>query len=1138
MTVPSQPRPISTQPATTGATSAPAAPSASPRATGADHRPDSRPEAHAGHRYTAGLAGQIESHWQTKWHEDQIYRQPNPGDTAFEAWRPRFYCLDMFPYPSGAGLHVGHPEGYTATDIICRYKRMKGFNVLHPMGWDAFGLPAEQYAIQTGVHPAVTTKKSIETFRRQLKRFGFSYDWSREFGTIDEDYYKWTQWVFLEIYNSWFDEQAPNRVDGTPGRARPISQLIAALESTEFLVGGSGRLLRTSTLGGVTPVGATRWSQMSSDQRRTFIDNQRLAYVGEMTVNWCPKLGTVLANDEVFDGRSERGGHPVVRKPLRQWMFRITAHAERLLKQLDSLNWPASTKAMQREWIGRSEGAEIRFPILDARSKNVVKSTMADLPTQDVTVFTTRPDTIFGATYMVVAPEHPLVDQVLAAAAKNESLTAEQSAQVEKLREYAAWARNRSDIERQESKDKTGVPVGVLCINPATGEPVPVWCADYVLMGYGFGAIMAVPAHDERDFEFARKFNLPMRMVVWPKTDAPTEFWQLVDAKFGSHDYYAAVWVPSMHSAIAVDGMMTALDGVPGAREAVEVIPLAEGGWCILVRPPLEDVVIAHLPAPVYQFDLGEPRTDPGFARNSTCAEFSIDGLSSDDARRTVGEWLERTGRGRRRLNFRLRDWTFSRQRYWGEPLPIVFDAQGNHYPVSAAALPVVLPALDDYAPIESDDPQPLLAKAVSWVHTTAGAAGVDPALLPPNTPVRRETNTMPGSAGSSWYAIRYCDPRNNQRFVGKEPESYWMGPSGGPPMRAAAPPVAGNAPLAANSQPDPATTLGGVDLYMGGSEHAVGHLLYARWWQNVLFDLGHVSSPEPFRTLFHQGLITSHAYQRADKTLVPTDQVKEVSDTKFIETATGQPVTQIVAKMSKSLKNVVNPDDVVADYGADTFRLYEMYMGPLDMSKPWNPRDIIGLHRFLQRAWRLAIDEQTGSVTAAAAPDPALETLLHRTIHKVAGDIERLSFNTAIAALIEFVNAAVKASPETKSGEPARGVLTRDQLSRFALCLSPFVPHLAEEIWHRLGLRETTGTIVRQPWPSVNEAMLKDDQVEIAVQIAGKLKARVMVPAGATDEQAQKIALAHPEIAAAVAGKSVKKVVVVPGRLVNIVAG
>lgn len=1112
MTAPAQPRPISTTPAPgakpASTPSAPAAAAARP-----DARPDSKPDIRdaGAHRYTAGMAGQIESHWQTKWHEDQVYRQPNPGDSAFEPWRPRFYCLDMFPYPSGAGLHVGHPEGYTATDIICRYKRMKGFNVLHPMGWDAFGLPAEQYAIQTGVHPAVTTKKSIETFRRQLKRFGFSYDWSREFGTIDEDYYKWTQWVFLEIYNSWFDDQSSSKVDGQPGRARSISELIAGLDSGEFLVGASGRLLRTATLGGVTPVGAKRWSQMTADERRTFIDNQRLAYVGEMTVNWCPKLGTVLANDEVIDGRSERGGHPVVRKPLKQWMFRITAHADRLLRQLDALNWPASTKAMQAEWIGRSEGAEIRFPILDARSKNVVKSTMADLPTQDVTVFTTRPDTIFGATYMVVAPEHPLVDQVLAAAAKNESITAEQSAQVEKIREYAAWARNRSDVERQESKDKTGVPLGVLCINPATGEPIPVWCADYVLMGYGFGAIMAVPAHDERDFEFARKFNLPMRMVVWPKTDAPTEFWHLVDAKFGSHDYYAAVWVPSMHSAIAVDGMMTALDGVPGAREAVEVIPLAEGGWCILVRPPLEDVVIAHLPAPVYQFDLGEPRTDPGFARNSKGPDLSIDGLSSDESKKAVCEWLERTGRGRRRLNFRLRDWTFSRQRYWGEPLPIVFDQQGNHYPVSAKALPVVLPALDDYAPIESDDPQPLLAKAVSWANTTAGAAGVDPAILPPHTPVRRETNTMPGSAGSSWYAIRYCDPKNNQRFVGKDAESYWMGGA------------------------NPAGT--GVDLYLGGSEHAVGHLLYARWWQNVLFDLGHVSTPEPFRTLFHQGLITAHSYQRADKTLVPTDQVKEVSENKFIETATGQSVTQIVAKMSKSLKNVVNPDDVIADYGADTFRLYEMYMGPLEMSKPWNPRDIVGLHRFLQRAWRLAIDEQSGQVVAAASPDPTLEKLLHRAIHKVAGDIERLAFNTGIAALIEFVNAGVKAQPETRTGQAAVGVLTRDQLSRFALCLAPFVPHLAEELWHRLGLRETMGTIVKQPWPSVNEALLKDNEVEIAVQLAGKLKARVMVPAGATDDQAQAIALAHPDIASAVAGKSIKKVVVVPGRLVNIVA-
>jgi leucyl-tRNA synthetase len=1078
-------------------------------------RADGRPEVLSPHKYTAGLAGQIETHWQAKWQEEGVHRQPNPGEKGFEDWRPKYYCLDMFPYPSGAGLHVGHPEGYTATDIICRYKRMRGFNVLHPMGWDAFGLPAEQYAIQTGVHPAITTKKSIETFRRQLKRFGFSYDWSREFGTIDEDYYRWTQWVFLEVYNSWFDEEAVSRVDGSKGRARPIAELIAGLESGEYLVAITGTLWRThSALTGPVgspPVGVRRWHELTQDERRRFIDNQRLAYVGETTVNWCPALGTVLANDEVIDGKSERGGHPVLRKPLRQWMFRITAHADRLLRQLDLLSWPASTKAMQAEWIGRSEGTEIRFPLLDSRTRNsTIKSTASDLPMQDLAVFTTRGDTIFGATYMVVAPEHPLVDQVLGTALKEPGSFPE----ADKVREYVAWARNRSDVERQESKEKTGVPLGVLCLNPATREPIPVWVADYVLMNYGLGAIMAVPAHDERDFEFARKFNLPMRLVVWPKSDAPLEFWNLVESKFGSHDYYAAVWVPSIHSPIAVDGMVQALEGVPGASEAVEVIPLAEGGWCVLVKPPLEDVVIAHLPAPVYQFELGSPRPDAGIARNSSSPEVSIDGMGTDEAKRTINAWLERTGKGRRRVTYRLRDWTFSRQRYWGEPFPIVYDEQGNHYPVSK--LPVVLPPLEDYKPVESVDPQPLLAKATAWVNTTAGEAGVDPSVLPPATRVRRETNTMPGSAGSSWYAIRYCDPKNRERFVGKEAEAYWMGPDAATPGG-----------------------IGGVDLYIGGSEHAVGHLLYARWWQNVLFDLGHVSTPEPFRTLFHQGLITAHAYQRADKTLVPTDQVKEVSDNSYVEIATGKPVTQITAKMSKSLKNVVNPDEVIADYGADTFRLYEMYMGPLEMSKPWNPRDIVGLHRFLQRAWRLAVDEATGNVLTAAAPDAAVEKLLHRVIHKVGADIERLAFNTAIAALIEFVNAAGKGSAETAKGgeQAARAVMTKDQLARFAQCLAPFTPHIAEEIWNRLGLRTPMGPIARQPWPSVNEALLKDDQVEVAVQIAGKLRARVMVPAGASEADTQALVMAHPDVAPLIAGKEVKKVVVVPGRLVNIVA-
>ncbi|MCA9287245.1 MAG: leucine--tRNA ligase, partial [Phycisphaerales bacterium] len=1001
-----------------------------------------------------------------------------------------------------------HPEGYTATDIVSRYKRMRGHNVLHPMGWDAFGLPAEQYAIQTGVHPAETTRKSIDNFRRQLRRFGFSYDWSREFGTIDEGYYCWTQWVFLEIYNAWFDEQAPSKTDGKPGRARPIAELLAGLESGEFLVGPMGSLVRnasavTGPIGG-EPAGTRRWHELSQDERRAFIDNQRLAYVGESTVNWCPALGTVLANDEVIDGKSERGGHPVLRKPLRQWMFRITAHADRLLRQLDMLAWPASTKKKQADWIGRSEGAEIRFPLLDPRAKSAdPKAAPSALGIQDLAVFTTRPDTIFGATYMVVAPEHPLVERVLAFGDDNPGVFKDQA----RIREYVAKARNRSDVERQESKEKTGVPLGIRCVNPASGEPIPVWVADYVLMGYGTGAIMAVPAHDERDFAFARAFNLPMRLVVRPEGDAPPQFWEKAGERFGDPSYYSAVYVPPVHSPIAIDGLSSSLRGVPGAEDAVEISPLDEGGWCVMVKPPLEDVVIAHLPAPVYQFELGEARPDAGHACNSIGAGVGFDGKESAQAKEVVLAWLEKSGHGRKRVTCRLRDWTFSRQRYWGEPFPIVYDKDGNHYPVSATHLPVKLPALDDYKPVESQDPQPLLAKATSWVETTAGEAGVDPAMLAPDTPVRRETNTMPGSAGSSWYAIRYCDPKNNDRLVGKQAEAYWMG---------------GENP--------------GVDLYVGGDEHSVGHLLYARWWQNVLYDLGHVSTPEPFRTLFHQGLITAHAYQREDKTLVPTDEVTE-SEGGYVETATGKPVTQIVAKMSKSLKNVVNPDDIIADYGADTFRLYEMYMGPLEMSKPWNTRDIVGLHRFLQRAWRLGVSEQSGEVLTAREADPTLEKLLHRTINKVAGDIEKLSFNTAIAALIEFVNIAGKGEAQTKGDSQPAGTLTRDQLSRLALCLAPFVPHMAEELWHRLGLRDKMGSVCTQAWPSIDEAMLRDDEVEVAVQLSGKVKTRVKVPADASQDAIQSFVLSHPEVEPLVRGKSIKKVIVVPGRLVNIVA-
>ncbi len=921
------------------------------------------------YRYDAARAGELETRWQAKWLTDGAFRAANPGEESFDATRPKYYILDMFPYPSGAGLHVGHPEGYTATDIVTRYKCMRGFNVLHPMGWDAFGLPAEQYAVQTGVHPAVTTRSAIDNFRRQLQRLGFAYDWSREFGTIDPEYYRWTQWIWLRAYHSYYDEAR--------GCARPIAELNAQCVQDDRAIDAA----------------SARWSSASEQQRQAYLDTFRLAYIGVQTVNWCPALATVLANEEIIDGRSERGSHPVYRMPLRQWMFRITAYAQRLLDDLALVEWPDSTRTMQSEWIGRSEGAEVQFKVEGFG---------------ELTVFTTRPDTLFGATYMVVAPEHPLVQWVCERAPQ-------QSA---KISEYVAWSRNRSDVDRQaESREKTGIALGITAKNPATGESIAIWTADYVLMAYGTGAIMAVPAHDERDFAFAARFKLPIRQVV-----------------------------------AASDG--SAFTG--------------ESATC-----------------------------GAGVACNSSNSEFTLDGLATAQATTTMIAWLTATQRGQRRVLFRLRDWLFSRQRYWGEPFPIVFDERGMHFPISEQALPVQLPQLTDYAPVQSETPVPPLGKATHWVNTTAGDAGVDAKLLDPATPVRRETNTMPGWAGSCWYYLRYCDSKNATRFVSREAEQYWMGERG-------------------------------VDLYIGGSEHAVLHLLYARFWHKMLFDLGEVSTVEPFAKLFHQGMITSFAFERADGTLVATDAVHETADG-WIETAVNARVTRVIAKMSKSLKNVVTPDEVVAEYGADTLRLYEMYMGPLADSKPWNTRDISGVFRFLQRVWRLAIDERTGSLTLARTADPAIERQLNRSIHKVATDIERLAFNTAIAAMIELVNSATRPTAMT---DPADGGLTRDQMSRFLRALAPFAPHICEELWQRLG--EPT-SIAKSPWPTIDASQLVDESIALPVQIQGKVRAHVTVPTNADAAQIEAIVLSDAKVQEAMAGRPPKKVIVVPKRMVNV---
>ena len=960
------------------------------------------------HRYTARMAEAFELKWQQWWEKHQTFRAANPGDAGFDASRPKYYALDMFPYPSGAGLHVGHPEGYIGTDIVSRFKRMTGYNVLHPMGWDAFGLPAEQYAIQTNVHPAKTTRQAIDTFRRQLQRFGFSYDWSREIATIDEGYYRWTQWIFLKLYDAWYDLESESP-DGRGG-ARPIQSLV------DLMASGAARVAEDDTIvrrGDGAFADASEWGALAPDRRRRVINNNRLAYIDEQTVNWCPKLGTVLANEEVIDGKSERGGFPVVRRPLRQWMFRITAYAERLLADLEDLDWPSSTKVQQAEWIGRSEGAEIDFPINDPPPafEGDGASGGGGGGGEALRVFTTRPDTIFGATYMVVAPEHPLIEAVLADPRPETPADA--------LRAYVNAARNRTDIERQEAKTKSGVFTGLTAINPATEKPIPIWTADYVLTGYGTGAIMAVPGQDQRDWDFAKVYDLPIVRTVQPS---------------------------------------------PG-------------------------------------FD-GEAYVGEGPAINSGF----LDGLEIPAAKAKIIDWLESHTRGTRKINYRIRDWLFSRQRYWGEPFPIVFDDAGNHYPVSMSALPVALPPLDDFKPPESDEPAPLLAKATEWVHTTAGEAGVDPSLLPTETPVRRETNTMPNWAGSCWYYLRYTAPKNADRFTSKEAERYWLGDNG-------------------------------VDLYIGGAEHAVLHLLYARFWHKALFDLGEVDSPEPFRRLFHQGLITSFAFQRDDKSLVPTDEVAEPEEGKFVEKATGKPVTQIVAKMSKSLRNVVNPDDVIHEFGADTFRLYEMYMGPLDASKPWNTRDTIGLFRFLQRVWRLLVDEDSGEVTLAETPFEDVERMLHKTIAKAEADIDRLAFNTAIAAMIEFVNAANRAAT-TVGGAGAGGVggvaLTRDQADRFVRLLAPFVPHMAEELWSRLGNK---APVSLAPWPEHDPAMLVENEIEIPVQIMGKVRAKIMMPADADAKTMERLAIEDERVQKFLEGKTVRKVVPVPGKLVNIVA-
>jgi leucyl-tRNA synthetase len=997
----------------------------------------------------------IEPKWQKTWDEQQIFRAFNPGESvpdghpfgirhnlsgkvAATQLPKKFYILDMFPYPSGAGLHVGHPEGYTATDILARYKRAQGFNVLHPMGWDAFGLPAEQYAVKTGQHPRKTTEENITTFKRQIKSLGFSYDWSRELATTDPDYFKWTQWIFLKLYNSWFNPET-NKAESIETLKYPAGLRLPASSSNK-----------------------TDLETLESN-RRIFRDSKRLAYITEAPVWWCEQLGTVLANEEVVDGKSEVGDFPVVRKPMRQWMLRITSYAERLIQDLDTIDWTDSLKEMQRNWIGKSEGAYVCFG-LEGRAKPVTEvsenlanpdSELIDFSkidafirsanerkTDSIWVFTTRPDTLFGATYMVLAPEHPCVDELT---------TDGQRASVEF---YRAEVAKKSDLQRTDlAKEKTGVFTGAYAINPVNGEKIPIWIADYVLASYGTGAIMAVPAHDERDFEFAKKFDLPMRVVI-----EPTDQW------------------------------------------------LVEMSKRYLIREGKVEEAKSYDGKPVENFQSGlssryaatcskfEAFVGDGLATCSANSEISLNGLGVIEAKKKITVWLESKGLGKKTVNFKLRDWLFSRQRYWGEPFPIVWkrDASGPngqppyHEALPESALPVLPPSLTDYKPTSTGEPP--LARAKDWVNLPDGSV--------------RETNTMPQWAGSCWYYLRYLDAKNSNAFVGKDAENYWMGTSN---------------PKSEIRNPKSATP--GVDLYVGGTEHAVLHLLYARFWHKILFDLGYVSTPEPFHKLVNQGMVLGEDNQ----------------------------------KMSKSRGNVIPVDLPVSEVGTDSLRLYEMFMGPLEMVKPWSTKGIEGVYRFLGRVWRLFVDEKSetefeqqettaktpscqelnliklNSTIKDVAATPVQLKTLHACIKKVTEDLDGLRFNTAISAMMVFVNDSI--TWETKPVSVLR---------EFLILLQPFAPHLAEELWAKLSTfnSQPSTNLAYASWPKFDPALLVEDTLAIPVQINGKLRVVIKVSANATQADLETAAKNADEVKPFIDGKTIKKIIVVPKKLVNIVVG
>ena len=920
------------------------------------------------YRYDAAFANTIEEKWQERWERDGTYFAPNPsGKLADKTGRieaPKLFIMDMFPYPSGSGLHVGHPLGFIGTDVFARYKRMTGYNVLHTMGYDAFGLPAEEHARQTGQHPRDNTNANISNMRNQLRRLGLGHDSRRSVSTTDLEFYKWTQWIFLQLFNSWYDP--------TVDKARPISDLESLLSKGEMKLDHE-----------------SDWDSLTPAQQRETINSYRLAYLAEAPVNWCPALGTVLANEEVTaEGRSERGNHPVFRRPLKQWMMRITAYADRLLQDLEILDWSEAIKTMQRNWIGKSEGAEITFKTEETEFK----------------VFTTRPDTLFGATYMVLAPEHPLLGEIVADVWPDQTPEKWKNGMptpLEAVQNYQKISSQKSDLDRQENKTKTGVFVGEFATVPVNGKKIPIFISDYVLMGYGTGAIMAVPGQDERDWEFAQEYDLEIIRTVQPPE-----------------------------------------------------------GWD------------------------GDAFTGDGPAINS---QF-LDGLNITDAKERMIEWLEETENGTRNTTYKLRDWLFSRQRYWGEPFPIVYDDEDLPVAVPENYLPVELPDLMDWAPRsldETSDPEPPLGRASDWVYAELDIGdGIKT--------YKRELNTMPQWAGSCWYYLRYLDPTNDEQFVSKDVEDYWM-----------------------NGE------TGGVDLYVGGVEHAVLHLLYSRFWHKALFDLGHVSTPEPFHRLYNQGYIQAAAYQDSRGIFVEASEVVEENG-EF--TYQNEVVTRSFGKMGKSLKNSVTPDEMYDQFGADTLRLYEMFMGPLDQDRPWETKSVVGSLRLLQRVWRNLVNEETGALQVADKETPLeLKRLLHQTIHSVREDMEHLRFNTAIARITELNNEITKSNTETP----------REVADALIHLIAPLVPHVAEELWEMLG---NDSSIVYSPFPVPDPTFLVSETVEIPIQINGKLKSKITVPSDLSSSDLRNAALADEKIASIISDTEIKKEIIVDGKLVNFV--